>query len=125
MNTTKAANAIKDHLIKLAAAGKLDVVDFTQFDINPLVMILDKQTPTTPKVIIEVRRGAVVAVHCNDDSKIIVVDWDNLENGQSPYNLEPLYQDGLFKDGEAKLLYTDPETELESELYNRLDELNF
>ncbi len=58
------------------------------------------------KVLIEVRGGTVTTVCATQDIDILIVDWDNIQNGSSPIG-DILGPDANFEPGKAHTLFTD------------------
>lgn len=75
------------------------------------------------KIIIEVRGGTVQCISANRNCDIIIVDYDNIDNGESPVS-GVLAQDATFQDGEAYQLFTEPGKQ-EEEVRDELKRIHF
>ena len=52
-----------------------------------------------PKLIIEIRGGVLQTVHANQEIQFIVVDWDNIKDGDDfPDEFDVEEQDELFEE---------------------------
>lgn len=80
----------------------------------------------TPKILIEVKGGTVINISATEEVKIVIVDYDNSDNGSNPIMpSDPLYPDAIFKDGEAHTLFTDASDPEEMEIKDELKRLKF
>ena len=78
------------------------------------------------KILIEVKGGSVTAISATEDVQIVIVDYDNSDNGNNPVTpSEVLYPDAIFEDGEAHTLFTDASDPEEMEIKDELKRLKF
>lgn len=78
------------------------------------------------KVLIQVRGGNVIHISATEEVKIVIVDYDNSDNGENPViPSEQLSPDVIFKDGEAHTLFTDETDPVEMEVKDELKRIKF
>jgi len=76
------------------------------------------------KIIIEVYGGNITAVSSSNEIDIIILDYDNAENG-SPFDGGVLSQDALFEPGSAHELFTADNDQVAIEVKEYLKRINF
>lgn len=68
----------------------------------------------------------MIHISATEDVQIVIVDYDNSDNGNNPIMpSEPLFPDAIFKDGEAHTLFTDASDHEEMEIKDELKRLKF
>lgn len=77
-----------------------------------------------PKIVIEIRGGVLVAVHATQPIEYVLVDYDNIHQGQAPV-CEPSCEDRVFGDGYAHTLFTDANDPHEMEVRDELKTIKF
>lgn len=78
------------------------------------------------KVLIQVHGGNVIHISATEEVSIVIVDFDNSDNGSNPVMLtNELGPDAIFKDGEAHTLFTDEKDPVEMEVKYELKRLKF
>lgn len=76
------------------------------------------------KILIEVRGGIVQAVHANQNINIVIVDHDNIDQGQNPI-ASIQGADLINKNGYIYELFTDQNSRREMDIRNQLKRLKF
>lgn len=59
-----------------------------------------------PRIFIEVRGGTIETVCATQNIDLVIIDYDNIDNGASPVS-EVLAPDAIFPPGEAHELFTE------------------
>ena len=77
------------------------------------------------KVIIEVRGGTVVNVSSSEGIDIVILDYDNINNGSPAWNGNIYGEDALFESGTAHELFTDSSDPVEMEIKAQLKRIKF
>jgi hypothetical protein len=75
------------------------------------------------RVFVETRGGVIQTVCASKNIKIVIIDYDNIDNGASPVS-EVLAPDAIFLPGEAHELFTEPGL-AESEVKEAMKRLKF
>lgn len=77
------------------------------------------------KIIIEVRDGSIIGIFStNPETRIVIVDYDLIDDGQNPVSISALEPNATFQDGKGYLMYGNTEA-TDIEISDELKRLKF